>query len=190
MCFFLWLKKKKWCEHITKDEFYLQAKYISACTDVNIIGLIKIYIPEIDTSLGEDCIPKLISVISISLMAENSLSFIIHDYVIKWKHFPRYWPFVPGIHRSPVNSPHKGQWRRALVFSFICVWINGWVNNPKAGDLRCYRAHYDVTAMIHSAVGDSYSISCQKLSKYFSKWLTCLWFNVLIYCPYVSLNHT
>ena len=39
-----------------------------------------------------------------------------HDNVIKWKHFPRYWPFVRGIHRSPVNSPHKGQWRGALMF--------------------------------------------------------------------------
>ena len=52
-----------------------------------------------------------------------------------------------GIHRSPVNSPHKGQWRRALIFSLICVWINGWVNNREAGDLRRYRAHYDVTVM-------------------------------------------
>ena len=34
-----------------------------------------------------------------------------HDDVMKWKHFPRNWPFVRGIHRSPVNSPHKGQWR-------------------------------------------------------------------------------
>ena len=49
-----------------------------------------------------------------------------------------------GIHRSPVNSPHKGHWRGALMFSLICVWINGWVNNGEAGDLRCYRAHYDV----------------------------------------------
>ena len=32
-----------------------------------------------------------------------------HDDVTKWKHFPRYWPFVRGIHRFPVNSPHKGQ---------------------------------------------------------------------------------
>ena len=48
---------------------------------------------------------------------------IVHDDVIKWKHFPRYWPFVRGIHRSPVNSPHKGQWRGALMFSLICVWI-------------------------------------------------------------------
>ena len=31
-----------------------------------------------------------------------------HDDVIKWKHFPRYWSFVRGIHRSPVKSPHKG----------------------------------------------------------------------------------
>ena len=30
-----------------------------------------------------------------------------HDDLIKWKHFPRYWRFVRGIHRSPVNSPHK-----------------------------------------------------------------------------------
>ena len=51
-----------------------------------------------------------------------------HDDVIKWKHLPRYWPFVRGIHWSPVNSPHKGQWRGALVFSLICVWVNGWVN--------------------------------------------------------------
>ena len=40
---------------------------------------------------------------------------------IKWKHFPRYWPFVWGIHWSPVNSPHKGQWGRALMFSLICT---------------------------------------------------------------------
>ena len=46
-----------------------------------------------------------------------------HDDVIKWKHFPRHWPFVRGIHRSPVNSPHKGQWRGAVTFSLICAWI-------------------------------------------------------------------
>ena len=62
------------------------------------------------------------------------------DDVIKWKHFPRLW--------SPVNSPHKGHWRGALMFSLIWVWINRWVNNREAGDLRCHHAHYDVTAMI------------------------------------------
>ena len=44
----------------------------------------------------------------------------IHDDAINLKHFPRYWPFVLGIQRSPVNSPHKGQWRGALVSSLIC----------------------------------------------------------------------
>ena len=53
-----------------------------------------------------------------------------------------------GIHRPPVNSPHKGQWRGALVFSLICVWINGWVNNREAGDLSRFSAHYDVTIMV------------------------------------------
>ena len=71
----------------------------------------------------------------------------LHDDVIKWKHFPCYWPYVRGIHRSPVNSPHKGQWRGTLIFSLICIWINGWVNNREAGDLRRYRAHSDVSVM-------------------------------------------
>ena len=70
-----------------------------------------------------------------------------HDDVIKWRHFPRYWPFVRGIHRSPVNSPHKGQWRGALMFSLICVWINDWVNDREAGDLRRNRVHYDAIVM-------------------------------------------
>ena len=70
-----------------------------------------------------------------------------HDDVIKWKYFPRHWPFVRGIHRSPVNSPHKGQWRGALMFTLICARINDWVNNRKAGDLRRYPAHYDVIVM-------------------------------------------
>ena len=48
---------------------------------------------------------------------------------------------------SLVNSLHKGQWRGALIFSFICVWINGWVNIREAGDLWCYHAHYDITVM-------------------------------------------
>ena len=67
-----------------------------------------------------------------------------HDDVIKWKNFPLYWPFVRGIHRTPVNSPHKGQWRGALMFSFICAWMNGSVNSREAGDLRRHRAYYDV----------------------------------------------
>ena len=81
----------------------------------------------------------------VSYMSNINCDF--HDDVIKWKNFPRYWPFVRGIHRSPVNSAHKGQWRGALMFSLICLWINYWVNTREAGDLRRYRAHYDITVM-------------------------------------------
>ena len=55
---------------------------------------------------------------------------------------------MQGLHRSPVNWLHKGQWCGALMFSLICDWLNGWVNNREAGDLRHYRAHYDVTVMV------------------------------------------
>ena len=55
--------------------------------------------------------------------------------------------FVRGIHRPPVNSPHKGQWRGALMFSLICAWINGWANSREAGDLKRHRTHYIVTVM-------------------------------------------
>ena len=69
-----------------------------------------------------------------------------------WRHqmetFPCYWPFVRGIHRWPVDSSHKGPWRRALMFSFICAWMNGWVNNREGGDLRRHSTHYDVIVMI------------------------------------------
>ena len=63
--------------------------------------------------------------------------------------FPRNWLFARRIHQSPVNSPHKSQWRGALTFSLIYAWINGWVNNREAGDLRRHRAHYDVFVMIN-----------------------------------------
>ena len=71
----------------------------------------------------------------------------LHDDVIIWKHFPRYWPFVRGIYRSPVNYPHKGQWRGTLMLSLICARKNGWANNGEAGDLRRHRAHYDIIVM-------------------------------------------
>ena len=51
------------------------------------------------------------------------------------------------IRQSPVDSPHKGQWCGALMFSSICDWTNGWVNNRDTSDLKRHRAHYDVTVM-------------------------------------------
>ena len=87
-----------------------------------------------------------------------------HDDVIKWKHFPRYWPFVRGIHRPPTITMHNCgvtiivallSWRGALVFSLISASINDSVNEREAGDLRRHHAHYDVTKMLKSTPGTS-----------------------------------
>ena len=99
-----------------------------------------------------------------------------HDDVIKWKHFPRYWPFVWGIHRSPVNSLHKGQWRGALMFSLICVWTNGWVNNRDAGDLRRYRAHCDVIVMSYH-IQQAWELHSNKHCHVIDRNLTVDWIN-------------
>ena len=86
--------------------------------------------------------------VSYPILHENRKPRRYYDDVITWKHFPRYWPFVCGNHQPPVNSPHKVQWRGALMFSLIFAWMNGWVNNRDASDSRRNRAHYDVTVMI------------------------------------------
>ena len=63
--------------------------------------------------------------------------------------------FCAGNSPVPVNSPHKGQWRRGLMFSLICAWVNDWVNNHEAGDLRRHRGHYDVNVMWRATVNKS-----------------------------------
>ena len=85
---------------------------------------------------------------------------IYYDDVIKWKHFPRYWPFVRGIHRWPMNSPDKGQWRGALMFSLICSWINGWGNDGEVGGMRRHGAHYDDTALFFNIFVVGYLDTC------------------------------
>ena len=83
--------------------------------------------------------------------------------------------FVRGIHRSPVNSQHKGQWRGALMFSLICAWINGWVNNREAGGLRRNRAHYHVIVM------------CEDFGEYWPHYnSTALWKSCLHLCLLIS----
>ena len=82
------------------------------------------------------------------LWAHKRKVCVVHDGVIKWKHSPRYWPFVRGNQRSPVDSLHNGQWRIALMFSLICAWSNGWANNRCAGDLIRHPAHYNLTVMM------------------------------------------
>ena len=74
--------------------------------------------------------------------------YIILHYVILYL-FMSYLSYyiISCLITSPVNSPHKGQWRRALMLSLLCAWINGWVNNGEAGDLRRHCVHHDVTVM-------------------------------------------
>ena len=81
-----------------------------------------------------------------------------NDDFIKLKHFPRYWLFVRKIHRSP----HKAQRWGALMFSLVCPWINGWVNDGEAGDLRCHRAHYDVIVIIPPKYSHIALIRCRE----------------------------
>ena len=67
-----------------------------------------------------------------------------------WRHHMEIFSALLAICAG--NSPIPGEFpaqRSAtqsfdVMFSLICVWINGWVNYRKAGDLRRYRAHYDV----------------------------------------------
>ena len=78
----------------------------------------------------------------------TSSSFTAYPW---WRHqmetFSALLALCVGNSPVPVNSPHKGQWRGALMFSLICAWINDWENNREAGDLRCHRGHYDVNVM-------------------------------------------
>ena len=89
---------------------------------------------------------------------------IIHYGIIKWKHFPCNWPLVREIHRSPVNSPHKGQWHGALMFSLICTWINSWAADGDAGGLRRHCAHYNVRVMFSSPSGRNISPKVPSIS--------------------------
>ena len=76
-------------------------------------------------------------------MTENWLAW--------WRHqmetFSALLALCAGNSPVPVNSPHKGQWRGALMSSFIYAWINDEVNNREAGDLRRQDGHYDVIVM-------------------------------------------
>ena len=128
-------------DNISKEKHFkiYQAKNLEILSSISIVL-------SITKSCHSRSIHKTILHITLQIQAKYT-DWNLHDDVIKWKHFPRYWPFVRGIHRSPVNSPHKGQWHGAFMFPLICTWINRWVNNRKSGDLRRYRAHYNVIVM-------------------------------------------
>ena len=67
--------------------------------------------------------------------ANRSVCITVHNDVIKWKYFPRYWHFVWAIHRSPVNSPHKGQWHGASILFLFDLRLNKWFSKQSS---RCW----------------------------------------------------
>ena len=79
------------------------------------------------------------------LRPKHKIFFPVHDDVIKWKHFPIYWPFVRG--NSPVSGEFPAQ--RPVTRSFDVFFdlrlFKRLSKQREAGDLRRYRAHYDVT---------------------------------------------
>ena len=93
-----------------------------------------------------------------------------------WRHqmetFSALLALCTGIHQSPyrihqllVNSLHNSQWHGALMFSLICAWINGWVNNGETGDLRCHHTHYDVTVMLWCSSVDNTNAVMKSLNR-------------------------
>ena len=78
--------------------------------------------------------------------------FAQYFHISWWRHqmeiFSASLALCAGKSPIPGNSLHKGQWHWALMFSLICAWINDWINNREAGDLRRHRGHYDVNVML------------------------------------------
>ena len=130
---------------------------------------------------------------------ENKGLFLLHssgakyvllfqDDVIRCKHFPCYWPFKWGINRSIVDSPHKGQWCGALMFSVMPAWPKEWTNNRDASDLRRHHGRCDVTVMQWFGI----VLICMTLIAYFSCWnefkfkTTSQWLQKLSYCYFYT----
>ena len=103
-----------------------------------------------------------------------------------WRHqmetFSALLALSEGNHRSPVNSPHKGQWRGALMFSLIRAWINGWTNNQDAGDLSRHFTHYDVTAMSEETMKNmgKFTRNCEPCASFSESTVTAMVTDVII----------
>ena len=95
-----------------------------------------------------------------------------------WRHqmeiFSALLAFCAGNSPVPVNSPHIGQWREALMFSLIYAWINDWLNNREAGDLRRHRGHCDVNVIYKQIDGLPTSPPLSKIVYVFKGWFVIL----------------
>ena len=82
----------------------------------------------------------------------NAKGVHVFIYNIRWKHWQHMMTSSNGnivrVIGSMCGEFTGRRWRGALVFSLICSWRNGWVNNREAGDLRRHRAYYGVIVMM------------------------------------------
>ena len=116
------------------------------------------------------------------MSSSTHVCIILLDDIIKWKHFPRYWYFVVGIHRSPVNSPQKDRWCGALMFSLIYACTNDWVNIRDTGGLNRHRAHYGVTVIFVCLL---YEYTAQNATMgYFNRFELLPWHNEEVTCSW------
>ena len=99
------------------------------------------------------------------IQAHNSVRPNNATYVPWWRHqmetFSALLALCAGNTPVPANSPHKGQWRGALMFSLIYAWINDWVNSREAGDSRRQRGHYYINVMIMKSGNGFSPVRCQ-----------------------------
>ena len=85
----------------------------------------------------------------------NSMSSISRQFIVMTSsngNISALLAICAGNSPSQLISPYYGQQRGALMFSSTCSWINGWVNNRGAGDLRRHRADYDVTVNVYKPI--------------------------------------
>ena len=64
-----------------------------------------------------------------------------------WRHQKETFSALLAISVGNSVVTSEFQWHKTLMFPFICTWINDWVNNGEAGDLRSHCAHYIITVM-------------------------------------------
>ena len=86
---------------------------------------ILIYIEKPKFNLSDSRWTSLIDISILSIL-DGTNTATYHDDFMKCTCFLRYWPFGRGIHLSSVDFTHKGQWCRAVMFSLMCTWTNGW----------------------------------------------------------------
>ena len=104
-----------------------------------------VYIQRIDTIAAKDPWRSSTAMV-LTLFSRNNPAFMMTS---SNGNIFRVTGHLCGEFTGPRWFPRKASDAELWCFLWsACVWINDWVNNREAGDLRRYRAHYDVIAML------------------------------------------